>query len=100
MLAIKNETLKNDIKHKPRIMRLLSSKSAFFNFLKSNFGFTIVPFVFLKTIKAIVAFNKPKIGIVIIFIALNKDRISIFKITSAKKAKGMMSKLPPTHAIK
>ena len=99
-VAKNSETTSIEQNDSDKIIRLLSSNNEFFNLLKSKFGIKNFDFLNLKNADEIIKFIKEKIRALISLIALNKDKISIFKIISAKKAINIIKKLLKIEAIK
>ena len=83
-----------------KIIKLLSSNSAFFNLLKSNLNLRGFAFLYLKNKKAIIKFIIEKTNNFSSFITPKSYNISIFKTISAKNAMKIIKKIPKIEAIK
>ena len=94
------ETKIKDKNPNPKKIKLLSNKKEFFNLIKSIFGFINFVFLNLKKAKDNKKFKIEKTKTLVSFIALNKDKTSMFKITNAKKAINTTKKLLTIEAIK
>ena len=101
VIIAKNKVEKiSTIKDAKSNVKDLSNRIEFINLFISKFGFRNLPFLNLKKEKLKIKFKNEKINKFCPFIALKKDKISIFKTIKAKYAIKIIKKLPHKDAIK
>ena len=94
MTRAKNKLTPSKIKNAiDKRIKLLSKRSEFLNLLKSKSGLRKFIFLNLKIENVIIKFKIEKIKTFVLLIALNKDKISIFKITRAKNERKNIKKV-------